>query len=156
LRADPEAASGFAYAAFHDVAHVHDPGDLFDVDYLALEREGAVASDNLQGRDLRQVRDDVFGDPVAEIFLLGIVAEVHEGQHADRNRTGCNRAFVGLRRRLVADHLRDRRQQFIDRVRSSLSGPGRQIDALELTESEWRLDRVERDWNQAARIPALG
>src|SRR5204862_3000302 len=51
LCADSEAASRFPDATFQGVAHVHGPGDLLNVNDLTLEREGAVARDNLQCRD---------------------------------------------------------------------------------------------------------
>ena len=63
---------------------------------LALEGEGGVAGDDRQRRHLRQVGDDVLGDAVAEIFLLGIAAHVDERQDADRRAGGCGLCSAGL------------------------------------------------------------
>ena len=80
LRADPQAASSFANTSFQDVADVHGSGDLLGVDDLAFESERAVASHDLQRRNLRKIGDDVLGDSIAEVFLLAIVAEIANGR----------------------------------------------------------------------------
>ena len=73
----------FAHAPFEDVTHAEAFADLADVDVLALERERRIAGDDEELRELREGRDDVFGDAVGEIFLLGVAAHVGEGQNGD-------------------------------------------------------------------------
>src|SRR5258706_2482904 len=84
LRGDADATTGLAHAPFEQVADLEVPRDLRCVDKLALEREGRVARGNPQRRNLAQVRDDVLGDAVGEVFLFGVAAHVGERQNADR------------------------------------------------------------------------
>ena len=79
-------------AALQQVAHAKLLGDLAHVHRLALVGKGRVAGDDEQAGVPGQVGDQVFGQPVREGFLLGIVAEIDEGQHGYR-------WFVGQRQR---------------------------------------------------------
>src|SRR5262249_15058147 len=83
-RRDAHTIAGLADAALEHEAHAEIPSDLLHFDRLALVDEGGVARDDEQARHLREVGDQVFGHAVAEIFLLGIAADVGEGQHGDR------------------------------------------------------------------------
>src|SRR5688572_29625431 len=139
LRADPQAASSFANTSFQDVADVHGSGDLLGVDDLAFESERAVASHDLQRRNLRKVGDDVLGDSIAEVFLLAIVAEIYEWQDADRDRRRVGDVLSELLQGLVCCHFRDGRQQVLDRLASSIFMPRCQVDALQLPKSQRRL-----------------
>ena len=61
-------------------------------------------------RDLAEVGDDVFGDAVAEVFLLGIAAHVGERQDADRRAVGVRASASGAARSpraAVASHGED-------------------------------------------------
>ena len=112
LGGDPHPAAGLAHAAFEHVADAELARHLGQTSTdLALEREGGVARDHDQRRDLRQVGDDVLADAVAEILLLGIAAHVGERQHADRDscaasalRPGAARAAAGPDQRGDAGH----------------------------------------------------
>jgi hypothetical protein len=84
LRVNAHFHARLAHAAFEHVPHAELPADLLDVDALLLEGEGRVAGDDEQARDFGDVGDDVFGDAVGEVLLLGIAAHVGEGQHRDR------------------------------------------------------------------------
>ena len=50
---------------------------------LVAEREHLRARKDFQLRDLRKLRDDVFRNPVAEIFVLFRATLVFEVQHRD-------------------------------------------------------------------------
>jgi hypothetical protein len=91
LCGDPYAAARLAHAPFQHVTHVELARDLRDFDVPALVDEGAVARNDDERRDLGQVRDDVLGDAVAEIFLFRIAAHVGERQDADRSAGGLRR-----------------------------------------------------------------
>jgi hypothetical protein len=73
-----------AHAAFEDVGDPQLSSDIADVNGLALELKSRIPGDHLKGRNLRQVRRDVFADAVAEIFLLAVTAHVLEGKDAHR------------------------------------------------------------------------
>jgi hypothetical protein len=95
LRGDPDPASGLADATLEHVAHAEALADLADIDVLALEREGRVAGDDEELRELRQRGDDVLGNAVGEILLFGIAAHVGERQHGDRRTGGFDRRGRG-------------------------------------------------------------
>jgi hypothetical protein len=97
LRGDPDPAAGLADAALEDMTHAEALADLADIDVLALEGEGRVAGDDEKLRQLRQRGDDVLGNAVSEIFLLGIAAHVGERQHGDRRAGGLGRLSRGER-----------------------------------------------------------
>src|SRR6516165_3479345 len=50
------------------------------------ELEGGDAADDLEPRELRERRDQVLRDPLREVLLLLITAQVHEWQDRDRVR----------------------------------------------------------------------
>jgi hypothetical protein len=93
LRGDAHAVAGLAGAALEHEAYPEVTPDLLHFDRPALVGERGVARDDEQGRDLREVGNQVFGDAVAEIFLLGIAAHVRERKHRNRglawHRRGC-------------------------------------------------------------------
>jgi hypothetical protein len=88
LHVDAHLHAGAAHAAFEHVAHAELPAHLLDVDALLLVGERRVARDHEQAGDLGDVGDDVFGDAVGEVFLLGIAAHVGERQHRERGLVG--------------------------------------------------------------------
>ncbi len=92
LAGHAHAIGGPAYAALQDVPHAELGGDVADIDGLALIGKGGVAGDDEEPALPGQAGDDVFGEPVREVFLIRIVAHVLERQ--DRNRR-----FVGQRQR---------------------------------------------------------
>jgi len=58
--------------------------DLLRVDPPALVGERGIARDHKHAGDPRQIGRQVLGDPVREILLLRVVAEIGKGQHNDR------------------------------------------------------------------------
>ena len=88
LGVDAHAIAGLAHASLQDRAHAEVLAHLRDVGRLALVGEGGVAGDDEQARNLGQIGDDVLGDAVGEILLLGIARHVVEGQHCDRGLVG--------------------------------------------------------------------
>ena len=83
LAGDPHPLAGLADASLKNEFHAQLGGNLGDVDRFALEGEAGVAPDHEQPADLGQIGDDVFGDPVGEIFLFGIARHIVERQHRD-------------------------------------------------------------------------
>ena len=92
LAGDADAVAGLADTAFEDVRHTESLGDLANVGVLALEGEGGGTGDDAQIGDVRQHVDDLFGQAVAEVFLLLVAAHVGEGEHGDGGARGI--AFV--------------------------------------------------------------
>jgi hypothetical protein len=62
--------------------------DLRYIDTLGFEGECRIACNDEKRRHFAQVGDDVSGDAIAEILLLGIGAHVDERQDADGVLTG--------------------------------------------------------------------
>ncbi len=88
LRGDPHAVAALADTAFQHVAHAKLARGALHVDGLALVRERGVARDYEEPAQLRQPGDDVLGNAVREIFLLGIAADIVERQDRDRRTVG--------------------------------------------------------------------
>jgi len=84
LCSDANPLATLADAAFEHVAHAEFLGDLLDVNGPALVGEGGIAGDHEEPPHLRQGRENILADAVAEILLLGIVAHVLECEHGDR------------------------------------------------------------------------
>src|SRR5438034_259606 len=78
LRRDPYPATGLARAALQNVVDLELARDLRNVDVLALEHERRVARGDPQRGHLGEIRDDVLGDAVREVFLFRIAAHVGE------------------------------------------------------------------------------
>ena len=84
LRIDPHLPPRPAHAALENVLHTELATDLLDVDGSTLVREARVAGDHEETRDLRQIRNQVFGHAVNEVFLLRVVAHIRERQDHER------------------------------------------------------------------------
>src|SRR4029077_9589401 len=72
-----------AYTALDHVAHPQLATHLGDAYRTALVDEGRVARDHQQAGDLREVGDQVLGQPVGEILLLWVGAEIVQRQNRD-------------------------------------------------------------------------
>ena len=88
LRADADAITAAADAAFQHVADTQFATDLADIDRFALVLEAGVARDDEQLREPRQLHNDVICDAVREIALLGIAAHIGERKDSDRRLVG--------------------------------------------------------------------
>ncbi len=83
---DPDPRPRLAHASLEDRSNAElfrDRGDLLGR-LLVLHR--GRPGDHLERADLGELGDDVVGDPVAEVLVLGIGAHVLERQHGDRLR----------------------------------------------------------------------
>ena len=98
--AHPDAVAGPADAALDHVAGPELPPDARRVGGLPLVGEGRAAADHAQVREAAQRRDQVLGDPVAEVLLPRVAALVGERQDGDDGRGGHHR--FGHRRALLA------------------------------------------------------
>ena len=72
-------------APFEHITHAQLAANLLRVDGLVPIGEGGIARDYETVRDPREIGREVFGDPVREILLLPVVAEVCKGR---RQSTG--------------------------------------------------------------------
>ena len=88
LARDAHPLASFADAALEHVAHAQLAPDLPHVDGLAPVGEARVAGDDEQARDPRQGGGDVLDDPVREVALLRVAAQVVERQHRERGLVG--------------------------------------------------------------------
>ncbi len=130
LHIDADLLAGFLHAALQDVPDIEIARDIGKVGSLALVGKGLVAGDDEQRRDLGEIGGEILGDAVGEILLLGIAADVVEGQ--DHQRTASNgggpdrgRRFAdGGRRRDRLARGNDRRLRTTGAVLSQKTGPG--------------------------------
>jgi hypothetical protein len=83
LGGDPNAVSGLAHASLHHVARTELPAHRLHVHRPALVDEARVPRDHRELAEGRQPREQVLGEPVGEVLLLRIPAQVVEGQHRD-------------------------------------------------------------------------
>src|SRR5689334_19821428 len=60
---------------------------------LILVMKRGSPSDHQELWKSRQLRDDVLGDPIAEVILTGVIADIDEWQHGDR------RTMIGVQSR---------------------------------------------------------
>ena len=83
LDVDAHAVAAALHRAFEDIAHVQFAADLLQIDGLALVGEGGVAPDDERAGDAREVGGQALGHAIDEIFLLGIAADIGEGENDD-------------------------------------------------------------------------
>ena len=75
----PDACPGFAHASLEDVLHVEFRADLPDVQVFGAQGEGRGAGRDLQAGQLREGVDDLFCQPVTEILVFFVGAEIGYG-----------------------------------------------------------------------------
>jgi hypothetical protein len=92
LRRDPQAGARPAQAAREDVGGVQLLADLRRGDRLVAVDQDGGAGIHLHPLDLRQLRDDVLGDPVPQVLVLLGPAQVLEIEDGDRFFGGLVRA----------------------------------------------------------------
>ena len=76
-----------------DVAHAEFLGDAAHIHRLVLEREAGVAGDDEEARRLRELGDEILGQAIGEELLLGVGAQICEGEHGDRGLGGQRQAL---------------------------------------------------------------
>ena len=84
LRRNPHPVADLPDAALEDIAYAQLAADLFHIDRLPFVRERRVARDDEEPAQPRQRGDDVLGDAVGEVLLLGVSAHVDERKDGDR------------------------------------------------------------------------
>ena len=83
LGVDANTVAGLLNAALQSIANIQLLPDLFYIHCLALIEKNGVAGDNQQIIVTRQIGNDVVGNAVAEILLLGITAKILERQNGN-------------------------------------------------------------------------
>jgi hypothetical protein len=84
LGVDAEPVARPPDAPFEHVAHTKLAADLLGVDGLVPIGERGIARDHEHILEPREIGRQILGDPVREILLLPIVAEVCKGEDDDR------------------------------------------------------------------------
>jgi len=72
------------YASLQHIAHAQLATDLAGDDRLVPVGERSISGDHNHVRDPRQIGRQILGDPVCKVLLLGVVAEIGERQHDNR------------------------------------------------------------------------
>ena len=78
LRVQPNPFVVSPNPAGEDITNIQLTSDLLRIDGVALVAEGRVARDHQAPGNPREVSGETFGDPVGEIFLVGIVRQVRK------------------------------------------------------------------------------
>ncbi len=87
------------HAPFQNMGYVQRVSYLTDRDVLALERKRGSPTGHAQAGQLSQRIEQLLGDPIGEVFVVGVAAHVHERQHCDaRLRWDVGVGFRGCRR----------------------------------------------------------
>ncbi len=84
LHVDAHAVSAALNAALEDIADVQLAPDLLQIDGLALVSEGGVAPDHERAANARKIGRQALRDPVDEMLLLRVAADIGERQDDDR------------------------------------------------------------------------
>ena len=84
LHVDAHAVSAALNAALEHIADVQLAADLLQIDGLALVGEGGVAPDHERASNARKVGRQALRDPVDEMLLLRVAADIGERQDDDR------------------------------------------------------------------------
>src|SRR6516225_4207463 len=98
LAADAHPLPGPAHAALEDIADTKLAADLLWVDGFSFVGECGIASNDEKPAPFRQRSDDVLGNAVDEIFLLGIATDVVKREDCDRGPVGQDPRRGRLRR----------------------------------------------------------
>ena len=143
LGRDAHLVARASHAPLEHVAHAQLLADGDDVHRLALVAKRGIAGDHAQLREVRQIGDQVLREPIAEVLLLLVVAQVREGQHRDAGpgvRGG--RDGLGLGRRRDDGGLR-----------SARAGWGRELgDQIRHPRESVLAPRRERARNRAGNL----
>ena len=103
LSRNSEPVSGPPHAAFEHVANAEFAPHLTHIDSTALVGKGRVAGDYGKVPEAAERGDDVLDHAIGEIFLLGIAAEIGEGQHSEGRRRRGRRLHRARPNQAVAD-----------------------------------------------------
>ena len=118
LHVDAHAIPAALNAALEDVPDIQVAADGLHVERLALVSEGRIAGDHDGAPDTREIGRQTFRDPVDEVLLFGVAADIGERQDDDRETRRarlfrrCDRRGFRLRgladiKRIDADRLGD-------------------------------------------------
>ena len=103
LGCDADLVAGLAHASLEDRRDIQLGGDGPHVFVLALEREGGGSRGHVQAGHFCEQVEQLLGEAVGEIILVGIAAQVEQRQDGDR-RGDLRRRALGRRRRPCAKH----------------------------------------------------
>jgi len=154
LGRDAYAVAATAHAALEHIAHAQLAADAANIVCAPLVGKRRIACDHHQPLKFRQCREQVLGDPVGEILLVGVIAEVVERQHGNsvirhralgRGGRGAPEVLRGRADPLVGMH---RVGNVLDRLRALVG------EARANPSADGALDR-RRDRDAARRCEAL-
>ena len=83
LSRDADARPGLPHTSLQNEINAEALRHCRHLDRFALVSEDGVPCHHEQAGNFREIGDDVFGNAVTEIFLLGIAAHVYERKHRD-------------------------------------------------------------------------
>src|SRR5215475_449795 len=131
LGGDAYAIATPPHTSFQHIAHSEFAADLADIRRFTLVLKAGIARDHEQLADARQLGDEILYDAVGEILLLGITAQVGEGENGDgRLLRHAESGLLNVRR--VRKWL----------VEVDAISPHRLRDVLQLVQSEILADHV--------------
>jgi len=84
LSVDADQVTGSPDTPFEHIADAQLTANLLRIDGFVPVRECGIARDHEHVFEPRQIGCQIFADPVCEILLVRVVAEVSKRQHDDR------------------------------------------------------------------------
>ena len=84
LPGDPYAVAVFSDAALKYITYTELASNLAHIHVAPFVAEARVARDHEKPFQPRETGEDVFDDPISEVFLFRIAAHVEEGEDGDR------------------------------------------------------------------------
>ncbi len=120
--------------AFEQIAHAELRGDRRRRRFLVLVGEGGIARHDEQAGNARQLGRQVLGEPVGQIALGLVVAEIVERQHDQRRprvgrRARCRRRALGAGPRTPPGRPEPQRHQHQKRCGGRQAWPGARLAA---------------------------
>src|ERR1700758_1805312 len=88
LAADAHPLPGPAHAPLENIADAKVAANLLEVDRFSFVGECGIAGDDEKPAPFRQRSDNVLGNAVDKIFLLGITTDIVKRKHGDRRPVG--------------------------------------------------------------------
>src|SRR5271165_6696145 len=142
LHVEAHAVSAALHAALEDIADVQLAPDRLRVERLAFVGERRIAGDDVSAPNARKIGRQALGDPVDEMLLVRVAADI--GERQDDHREARRGGFFGYRGR---SRLRLGGLAHVQRI-----DPDRLGDVLELRGAEVADSEIEPPVHLAIRV----
>jgi hypothetical protein len=83
LGSDPDAGANSADASFEDIVDPEFLSDLPDIDLTPLVGKNGITGDYQEVLEMRELGDQVLGEPICDILLRWIAPEIGKGEYGN-------------------------------------------------------------------------